>query len=138
MDEGKERTSNRQARERLHFLHEHGIQKGRGELLIQLYRREIHELSLVGASKVISQDLGIPVGVQTIRTLRVKQSKQEKGFGTGGGRVESTVEPLPSPGNSLEQAGLPDGLNGFKPLDVFADENQIKPNLIRWAAPKKS
>lgn len=138
MDEGKDCTSNRQARERLLFLHEHGIQKGRGELLIQLYSREIHELSLVGASKVITQDLGIPVGVQTIRTLRIKQREQKKGVGTGGERTESKMEPIPSPEDSPKQSLTPDILKGFKPLDVFAAENQIKPNLIRWAAQNKS
>jgi hypothetical protein len=125
----------RSARNRLSFLIEHKIRKGRLELLLELYEPEIYGLSLLGAAKVISLDLGHSIGIQTIRTLR-KKSRELKGKkGTGWERQDQSDADTPQGKGPLPAGKRPDmdAMAGFKPLDVFSEEYQRKNSMIKWA-----
>lgn len=129
--------SRTEVKERVIFLIENKIQKGRLALLYQLYESEINSLSLAGAAKIISRDLGCPIGIQTIRTLRNKSRDFERNH-----RTEWEKKNTPtvfSPIQSREQEkgmgiAQPD-MEGFKPLDVFSEEFLKKQSTIKWAKP---
>ena len=123
-------------RQRLIFLIENDMMKGRFELLYKLYRREVKELSLLGAAKVISADLGIQVGIQTMRTLRNKCSEFDKVKD-----LRSAKGQRPDSANiQQEDNNCQDGyqstvkeMEGFKPMDVFSEGHSKTPSLIKWA-----
>ncbi len=125
-----------QDRQRLIFLMENDMVKGKFELLYRLFDREVKELSLLGASKVISADLGIHVGIQTIRTLRRKCGEFDKKD-----MMSTTVQTV---GSADVQEDVNDNcregyqsivkeMNGFKPIDVFSEVHSKPPSLIKWA-----
>ncbi len=111
-------------------------------LLYQLYQSEIHTLSLVGAAKIITTDLGLPIGIQTIRTLRKKSEIWEKEKRTKWERGEYIPsEERPGTGSGTESAAPPSivrGLEGFKPLDVFSEEFIRQQSNIKWAQANKN
>lgn len=130
-------TKSRNARNRLSFLVENKIRKGRLELLFELYEPEIYGLSLIGAAKVISLDLGHSIGIQTIRTLRKKSQELKSKKGTGWERQDRWEVDTNSPTGerSLSQGTREDmdAMAGFKPMDVFSEEYQRKNSMIKWA-----
>ena len=124
-------------KERLVYLMQRNIHKGRLELLYKLYKKEIHELSLQGASKIISKELGYQVGVQTIRSLRIK-SQQLRKAEEPSEDSESLIRRV-NPTSMREVAtgehptpGAAD-IENFKPIDVFDKEYKKEPSLIQWA-----
>ncbi|HEV7347396.1 hypothetical protein [Telluribacter sp.] len=125
-----------QAKERLLFLIQSRVYKGRFELLYKLFKKEIHELSLQGASKLISKELGNPIGVQTIRTLR-KKSHQLKKSVESNGYTESSFRGV-SPTAAGEASPVGNSTPGvseienFKPIDVFDKEYKKESSLIKW------
>ncbi len=124
-------------RQRLIFLLENDMVKGKFELLHKLFVREVKELSLLGASKVISADLGIQVGIQTMRTLRRKcgefdrmrdmRSTTVQRFGS-----ESIKEELNDNCREGYQSIMKE-MDGFKPIDVFSETHSKPLSLIKWA-----
>lgn len=129
-------------RQRLIFLIENDIMKGRFELLYRLYRCEVKELSLLGAAKVISADLGIQVGIQTMRTLRNKCSEFDKAKDWNSAMVQRLGL---SDSHVDEDNNCPEGyqsivkeMEGFKPMDVFSEDHNKTRSLIKWAGKSNS
>ncbi len=130
-----------QDRQRLIFLIENDMVKGKFELLYKLFRREVRELSLLGASKVITANLGIRVGIQTMRTLRSKCHEFDKIKG-------QRLEPMPlcampsykSESDSChnEYHSIVKEMEEFKPIDVFSETNNKSSSLIKWAGKTNS
>ena len=126
-----------QDRQRLIFLIENDMVKGKFELLYKLFGREVKELSLLGASKVISADLGIHVGIQTMRTLRKKCGELDKVKDTRSTPVQRFVSADVQEGandNCREgYQSIVKEMDGFKPMDVFSEAHSKSPSLIKWA-----
>lgn len=130
-----------QDRQRLIFLIENDMVKGKFELLYKLFRREVRELSLLGASKVITANLGIRVGIQTMRTLRSKCHEFDKIKG-------HRLEPMPlcampshkSESDSChnEYHSIVKEMEEFKPIDVFSETHNKSSSLIKWAGKTNS
>jgi hypothetical protein len=124
-------------RERLRFLVENHIRKGRHMLFLQLYEQEITGLSLAGAAKIISRDLGFSVGIQTIRTLRRKHKEAKSRKETQGKRYEGSPGSFDTPISELaspqERGSFLEAVEGFQPLDVFTEEYRQKNSMIKWA-----
>jgi len=130
-----------QDRQRLIFLIENDMVKGKFELLYKLFRREVKELSLLGASKVITANLGIRVGIQTMRTLRSKCHEFDKVKG-------QRSEPIPlcampshkSESDSChnEYHSIVKEMDEFKPMDVFSETLIKSTSLIKWAGKTNS
>lgn len=130
------------AKEKLIFLIENKIQKGRLALMYQLYQPEIHSLSLVGAAKIITKDLGYPIGIQTIRTLRKKSGDFGRDRRTEweqkGNSAPRKISSIETCNHKKTHDSAPMGLEGFKPLDVFSEEYLKKQSAIKWARPSNS
>ncbi len=127
-----------QARQRLIFLLENEMVKGKFELLYRLFRHEVKELSLLGASRLISNDLGVQVGIQTIRTLKIKYHKFDNAKGKGLGRSSSfnssIIQKSERPKSDEGYHSIMKEIEDFKPMDVFADTTHSKiASLIKWA-----
>lgn len=131
-----------QDRQRLIFLIENDMVKGKFELLYKLFRHEVKALSLLSASKMVTANLGIRVGIQTMRTLRSKCHEFDK---TKGWRLE----PMPlygsmtsneSEGNSChnEYHSIVKEMEEFKPMDVFSETLTKSTSLIKWAGKTNS
>ncbi|MPR37402.1 hypothetical protein [Salmonirosea aquatica] len=121
-----------QARQRLIFLLKNSMVKGKFELLYKLFHNEVKGLSLLGASKLISAELGIQVGIQTMRTLRIKCHEFENAKRKGLGRSSPFDPPFiqESDGGYLSNVK---GMEDFRPMDVFAEIHGKSSPLIKWA-----
>ena len=131
-----------QDRQRLIFLIENDMVKGKFELLYKLFRREVKELSLLGASKIITANLGIRVGIQTMRTLRSKCHEFDKVKG-------QRLEPMPSFSSTTshesesgdchnEYHSIVKEMDEFKPMDAFSEAQSKSNALIKWVGKTNS
>lgn len=126
-----------EARQRLIFLLENDMVKGKFELLYKLFQHEVKVLSLLGASRLISAELGVQVGIQTMRTLRIKCHEFENAKGKGVGRSSSFDSPfIQKSERPKDDGGYPSNakeMEDFKPMDVFAETHGKSSSLIKWA-----
>ena len=111
--------------------------KGRFELLYRFYRCEVKELSLLGASKVITADLGIQVGIQTMRTLRNKcgEFDKVKDLKSVKGQRPDSADVHKNDDNNYQEGhkSTVKEMEGFKPMDVFSEDHNKTRSLIKWA-----
>jgi hypothetical protein len=124
-------------RQRLIFLIENDMMKGRFELLYRLYQREVMELSLLGAAKVISADLGIQVSIQTMRTLRNKCGEFNKVKDLRSAKVQrpDSADAHQDDDNNFQVGyqSIVKEMEGFKPIDVFSEGHRKTSSFIKWA-----
>lgn len=125
-----------QDRQMLLFLIEHDMVKGKFKLLYRLFRREVKELSLMGASKVISANLGVEVGIQTMRTLRNKCQEFERGQGRTVEKTTSATDEgdfkIEIDRNDREYRSIIKEMEEFKPMDVFSGSQSNSQSPIKW------
>ncbi|GLU56496.1 hypothetical protein Dfri01_59570 [Dyadobacter frigoris] len=101
--------------------------KGKYELMYRIYSEYIDTLSFKGAAEVISDDLGISIGLDTIRGIRKLKSNSN---GTDWGRDKAKGQTSIIPQNE-KRSHKPvstnkklDYLNSFKAIDVFEEEKE--------------
>jgi len=142
MSENGLEKENYQDRQRPIFLIENNMMKGKFELLFKLFRREVKELCLLGASKVISENLGIQVGIQTMRTLRGKCQEFDKVIGQRPERLVASGNSISNDNDSDTRHNQYDSIvkemEEFKPMDVFSETHNKSFSAIKWAGKTNS